>query len=130
LPFRSISSNNNNKKVNDSYTPTSSPKAPKSVDMDDLDFDYAGESERLVREDVYYWRSILKPEPYLFSNISLGYAARCMPSLEFVWFHFSLNSDKSLEFVRKEKTGEATLKWMGENGHQPDERVARLGNLI
>jgi hypothetical protein len=93
--------------------------------MDDSDFDYAEELERLVGEDLYYQRSILKPELYQLSNISLGYAARHMPRLEFVWFYFSWNLDTSLEFVRQEKTGEATLTWTGENGYRPDERVAR-----
>ncbi|KAL2839506.1 hypothetical protein BJY01DRAFT_28218 [Aspergillus pseudoustus] len=118
------------------------------IDIDaltnDPDFDYEEEVYRLVGDDVYYSRSVLKTELYLLANISLGYAARRMPRLRSMWFRYSHDRDVTMEFWKeeKERKAEATLMWTegvhGDfdeeaDGHgngngarnRPDERVAR-----
>ncbi|KAL3447757.1 hypothetical protein BJX65DRAFT_276644 [Aspergillus insuetus] len=102
--------------------------------LDDPDFDYGGEVYRLVGEDVYYWRSQLKPELYRLSLISLGYAARNMPRLEYMHVGLSLYPHSSLYFViedgiagKGEGQGQATLTFEEEYNKHDDEDA--YGNL-
>ncbi|KAL2855763.1 hypothetical protein BJX68DRAFT_231122 [Aspergillus pseudodeflectus] len=104
------------------------------IDMDalaDPDFDYGEEVYRLVGEDAYYWRSQLKSELYRLSLISLGYAARHMPRLEYMSVGLSTYPHSSLCFARENGVtgngeGEATLTFEEENDRYDEDAYRKL----
>jgi hypothetical protein len=92
----------------------------------DPDFDYGEEVHRLVGEDAYYWRSQLKSELYRLSLISLGYAARHMPRLEYMSVGLSLYPHSSLYFASGEGVREATLTFEEENDKYDEDAYRKV----
>ncbi|KAL3496446.1 hypothetical protein BJX62DRAFT_194046 [Aspergillus germanicus] len=104
--------------------------------LDDPDFDYAEEVYRLIGEDVFYWRSQLKPELYKLSLISLGYAARHMPRLEYMMVGLSLYPHSSLEFIREDGIagngqgkGRATLEFKEKYTKDDEDAAEKLARV-
>ncbi|KAL2845204.1 hypothetical protein BJY01DRAFT_263698, partial [Aspergillus pseudoustus] len=107
--------------------PTSDTEDAGIDDLDDSASDYTEQLEDFMANDFFCYRAVLKTELCHLANISLGYAARCMPRLESIDFYFTFMPDTFFAFEREE-AGEgnvATLMWKGKCGYRPDERVAR-----